>query len=334
MRILWKRTPCAFSPVPMRAFGPMFRPTLGPMFRIRFVLLLTAVLITALLTGCSTSSSGTRATPTAVNANSGTRPMASGVHSASLPMITVTAYDDFFVMPKTMAAGLTDVTLVNAGAQPHQAAIGRVKPGVTVDQVLAAAKRGSSAEAYLFSVLDFVGGPNAIAPHAQQGTILNLRPGHYVALCFVPGPDGRPHYQMGMITPFTVTTASGQPSPGEPSADVDVRLVSFGFAMPATFRKGDLVEVVNQSHEVHEMVIVQPAPGKTAQDILAWAKHPALPFPFVFKGGMAELAPGATGWLRLSRDPGQYLALCFVTDPATGKPHFMLGMIAPLSVQV
>jgi hypothetical protein len=252
---------------------------------------------------------------------------------ASLPTITLTAYDDSFAMPGTMAAGLTDVTLVNAGAQPHQAVFGRLKPGVTVDQVLAAAKRGASAQPYLFSALDFAGGPNAIAPHGRQETILTLLPGHYVVLCFVSGPDGRPHYQLGMITPFTVTTASGQPPTGEPTADVVVRLVNFGFGMPATFRQGDLVQVVNQATEVHEMVMVQPAPGKTLQDLLAWAKHPDPPFPFRFEGGMSELAPGATGWLRLSLNPGRYVALCFVTDPATGKPHIMLGMLSPLTVQ-
>ncbi len=223
--------------------------------------------------------------------------------------------------------------LVNAGSQPHQASFGRIKPGVTVDQVLAAAKQGSSAVPYLFSVLDFAGGPNAISPHGQQETILNLRPGHYVALCCVPGPDGMPHYQMGMITPFTVTAASGQAPTGEPTADVVVRLVNFGFVMPANVRKGELVKVVNHSNEVHEMAIVQPAPGKTVQDILAWANKPGAPFPFLFEGGMAPIAPGSTGWLRLSLNPGRYVMVCNVIDPTTGKRHALLRMIYPFTVQ-
>jgi hypothetical protein len=299
MRYLSKRTACSVTPVPFRAWRPML------------VLLLTA-LLTALIAACST---------------------ASGANIVPLPTITLTAYDYSFAMPVTMAAGLTDIKLVNAGSQPHQASFGRVKPGVTVAQVLAAAKRGVSAQPYIFSVLDFAGGPNAISPHGQQETILNLRPGHYVALCFVPGPDGMPHYQMGMITPFTVTTASGQAPRGEPAADVVVRLVNFGFVMPANVRKGDLVKVVNQANEVHEMAIVQPAPGKTVQDILAWANKPGAPFPFLFVGGMAPIAPGSTEWFRLSLNPGRYVTFCFVTDPATGKPHIMLGMIYPFTVQ-
>ena len=109
-------------------------------------------------------------------------PTASSVNIAKLPVITVTTYDYSFAMLTTIPARLTVMKLINAGSQPHQASFGRIKPGVTVAQVLAAAKRGASAAPYLFSALDFAGGPGGISPHGQQETILNLRPGHYVAL--------------------------------------------------------------------------------------------------------------------------------------------------------
>jgi hypothetical protein len=86
-------------------------------------------------------------------------------------------------------------------------------------------------------------------------------------------------------------------------------------------------------NEVHEMSIVQPAPGKTVQDILAWAKKPSAPFPFLNEGGMSPIAPGSTECLRLSLNPGRYVTFYFVIDPATGKPHVMLGMIYPFTVQ-
>ena len=315
MKSSLKGTACSLTPGPLWAWGPL--------------MLVLAALLTALIAGC-TSSSGTSTTATSVP---GARPTAEAVNPAKLSMITLTAYDDSFAMPTTFAAKLTVVKLVNAGSQPHQASFGRIKPGVTVEQVLAAAKRGSSAEPYIESLLDFAGGPNVISPHGQQETILNLRPGHYVALCFVRGPDGRPHYQMGMITPFTVTAAPGQASAGEPKADAVVKLVNFGYVMPASFKKGDLVKVVNQSNEAHEMAIVQLAPGKTVQDILAWANKPTATVPFLFVGGMAAIAPGSADWLRLSLNPGRYVTFCLVTDPATGKPHVMLGMISPLTVQ-
>jgi hypothetical protein len=248
-------------------------------------------------------------------------------------VITITAYDYSFAMPATVRAGLTVVKLVNAGSQPHQVSFGSVKAGVTVDEVLAAAKRGAAAESYLESVLDFAGGPNAIAPDAQQETILNLTADHYVVVCFLPGPHGMPHYQMGMISPFTVMAASGPAPAGEPAADAVIKLVNFGFVMPASLKQGDLVKLVNQATQAHEMAIVQPAPGKTVQDILAWTKHPTPTVPFLYVGGMSPIAAGSAAWLMLSLTPGRYVALCFVTDPATGKRHFMLGMIYPFMVQ-
>ena len=316
MKYTLKRTACSVTPSPLWAWGSL--------------MLVLAALLTVLIAACGTSSSETSTAPTSVP---GDRPTASAVNSAKLPRVTVTAYDYSFAMPTTFAAGLTVVKLVNAGAQPHEASFGRVKAGVTVEQVLAAAKRGASAEAYIESLLDFAGGPGVISPHGQQETILNLRPGHYVALCFVPGPDGMPHYQMGMITPFTVTTASGQAPAGEPRADAVVKLVNFGYVMPASLKKGDLIKVVNQGTEAHEMVIVEPAPGKTEQDILAWLSKPSGPPPFLFVGGMSPIAAGSADWLMLSLNPGRYVALCAITDPATGKQHFMLGMIYPFTVQ-
>jgi hypothetical protein len=37
--------------------------------------------------------------------------------------------------------------------------------------------------------------------------------------------------------------------------------------------------------------------------------------------------------VKLNPTPGNYMALCFVPDPTTGKPHFALGMITSFSVQ-
>jgi hypothetical protein len=112
-----------------------------------------------------------------------------------------------------------------------------------------------------------------------------------------------------------------------------VKLVNFGFVMPANLRNGDLVKVVNQGTQAHEITIVQLAPGKTVQDILAWAKKPSATSPFLFEGGMAPIAPGSTGWLRLSLNPGRYVMVCNVIDPTTGKRHALLGMIYPFTVQ-
>ena len=73
--------------------------------------------------------------------------------------------------------------------------------------------------------------------------------------------------------------------------------------------------------------------GRPCKISLPGPKKPGAPFPFLFVGGMSPIAPGSTEWLRLSLNPGRYVTFCFVIDPATGKPHVMLGMIYPFTVQ-
>ncbi|CAA9574551.1 MAG: hypothetical protein AVDCRST_MAG33-2895 [uncultured Thermomicrobiales bacterium] len=39
------------------------------------------------------------------------------------------------------------------------------------------------------------------------------------------------------------------------------------------------------------------------------------------------LSTGQTNWVAIDLEPGYYVALCFITDPESGAPHAMLGMI-------
>ena len=51
--------------------------------------------------------------------------------------------------------------------------------------------------------------PPRPVPERFSGTV-NLVPGNYVALCFIPSPanEMKGHFKMGMVRPFTVVAAS------------------------------------------------------------------------------------------------------------------------------
>ena len=49
-------------------------------------------------------------------------------------------------------------------------------------------------------------------------------------------------------------------------------------------------------------------------------------------GGLGWLSPGQTAWTEVDLEPGTYVALCFVFDPATGMPHAAMGMVAVVTV--
>jgi len=60
---------------------------------------------------------------------------------------------------------------------------------------------------------------------------------------------------------------------------------------------------------------------------------PAGPPPFTSAGGVTGVAVGETVTMDVDLEPGNYAFICFVPDPATGKAHFELGMVGPLTIQ-
>ena len=92
--------------------------------------------------------------------------------------------------------------------------------------------------------------------------------------------------------------------------------------------------MINDGPQPHELTILALAPGKTLDDALAFfgeAPHTGPP-PFSDAGGLGAIGAGQTAWVDLDLAPGDYAAVCLVPDPATGKPHLMLGMSAAFTV--
>jgi hypothetical protein len=281
--------------------------------------ILPLLIVASLLVACGTSpSTGSSPTPT--------KPAA-----AALPQVTITAKDFSFAMPDTLQAGLVDITLTNQGAQPHQAQLERLNDGVTQAQVLDAFKKGPEA---MLPLLSSYGGANTVDPGQSQEVVLNLTPGQYVMLCFISGADNIPHFAKGMYKFFTVTAPSNANQASQPQADGQVTLKDFSFVLPTSIHAGPMtLQVTNQGTQPHEMDLLKLLPGKGVQDALAFLQKPAGPPPFADAGGMGALNPGMSGWVKLNLTSGNYVALCFVPDITTGKPHFALGMITTFSVQ-
>jgi hypothetical protein len=95
--------------------------------------------------------------------------------------------------------------VTNQGAQPHEITFLALPAG-----------RGQAAiEPYLRSLkatsllqppppLKPAGGVAAVAPGGTATLAVDLKPGSYLAICLVRGPDGKPHALHGMLQTFTV----------------------------------------------------------------------------------------------------------------------------------
>ncbi len=251
-------------------------------------------------------------------------------HASALREILIKATDFSFEAPKVIEGGLVAVTMENDGAELHHLQLARLRDGVTLDQVQKVLTEGP--EEALFALVEWIGGPSLVSPGGRSRVVLNIPEGQYLLLCFVASPDGVPHFAQGMAVPLTVTASSTDVS--EPKADVSVTLTDFAFTMPAQIEAGKQIwKVTNKGAQPHEIPVARLMPGKTLQDALRFLQAPEGAPPFEFVGGLQALDSGRTGWAGLDLPPGEYIALCFVPDPASGKAHIELGMVASFQVR-
>jgi hypothetical protein len=238
------------------------------------------------------------------------------------------ASDYTFNTPDSLPSGITTIRLINRGHEPHHAQLLRLNDGVTFDDFTAALQQEGEGALRLVSG---AGGPGAVDPTGESEVTLDLKPGMYALACFISGPDGVPHLMKGMLKPIQVTDASDAPAPPEIQGTFTMK--DFTFDMPDTLPPGrQTYAVVNAGPQMHELNVLKLAPGKTSQDVIDWANAPAGPPPFEADGGMNAFSADGSGYMTLDLQPGTYVAICNVPDPASGQPHAHLGMIRQFTV--
>ncbi|MGZ4705134.1 MAG: hypothetical protein ACXWCM_09720 [Acidimicrobiales bacterium] len=92
------------------------------------------------------------------------------------------------------------VSIRNEGHEAHEVALLRLADGKAVGDAFAWYGKPEGPPPFTAA-----GGIGVVSPGVPAWASLHLEPGNYVAVCFVPGPDGAPHALKGMVTPFTVS---------------------------------------------------------------------------------------------------------------------------------
>jgi hypothetical protein len=117
--------------------------------------------------------------------------------------VTVEMVDFAFAIPSDLKAGEQTWQFVNTGKQAHHASIMRIKEGKTMEDVMSFAETFEGEDP-----TDEVAHIDLLSPGSSNYVTLNLTPGTYVTLCFVPdyakGGDGAPHMAHGIMQSFTV----------------------------------------------------------------------------------------------------------------------------------
>ena len=245
-------------------------------------------------------------------------------------VVTVRASEFAFSAPKTVPAGSITFHMVNGGKQLHHVSIIKLLDGKTVADYVAAMKNPGPPPAWSVEV----GGPNAAVPGGTSDATVTLEPGQYALVCFVPSPgEMAPHMMKGMISALTVTPNSA--ASAEPTADVNIRLSDYKFALSKPMAAGrHVIRVTNDAAQPHEVLFVKLPPGQTAAKVAQWVEDgqkgapPAMPM-----GGVSPLAKGRSTTLSLDLTPGTYGMICFLPDAKDGKPHSMHGMTTQFEVK-
>lgn len=125
---------------------------------------------------------------------------ASAAATDPAPTATISLYDYGYKPSTALTAGNHLVLVRNDGKQLHELVVTKLLPGKTpADLAKWAEKMAGPPPAH------FLGGVSPMAPGRSNVLSLDLTPGHYVFLCFVPDArDGKPHVAHGMVRDFIV----------------------------------------------------------------------------------------------------------------------------------
>jgi hypothetical protein len=114
--------------------------------------------------------------------------------------LTITMNDFSFDMPSEINTGPQVWRVVNEGVQWHEINVVRLAPGATIDDVNAYFMAPDGPPPF-----EPVGGLNGFSADGVGWVTMDLEPGSYVAICYIPDPGtGHPHFALGMIQQFEV----------------------------------------------------------------------------------------------------------------------------------
>ncbi len=234
----------------------------------------------------------------------------------------------FGVDATAVVDSLASIVVKNTGAEPHQAALLKVADGKTIDDLVAfLASEGAPAGPPPYIV---GGGTTLVDPGGSTTVTQALPAGTYAFMCFVPGPDGAPHFVKGMLAPITITgnSTTSLPLPdGENSTATE-----FKYELPSLKAGTTVLRVKNPGQQDHEYQLGRVADAKTANDALNWLKtHQGAP-PMSLIGGSVVGRGGGTNSFKLNLKKGTYVVYCLLPDSADGKSHLEKGMFQSVTI--
>jgi len=114
--------------------------------------------------------------------------------------VTMTLNDYSFAVSTPITRGVHTIRVVNPAVQSHEVELVKLAPGKTLQDLMA-----WIAEPQGPPPANAIGGIAGMGHGVVQSFTYDFAPGEYGLICFIPGPDGKPHFMHGMMRQFTVS---------------------------------------------------------------------------------------------------------------------------------
>jgi hypothetical protein len=225
-----------------------------------------------------------------------------------------------FVMPDSIQGGWTTLELENVGEEPHEFALAKLEGDRTLADLRDVLGDPATQEQGPPEWVSIRAGIPTLARAETASLAQQLEPGRYALICFLDGPNGRPHFVDGMIKVVDVEGDAGGEAP-EPDATLTL---GKGLAAPELDAGERTLELRNDAGEPNAVFLVSFAPGKTDEDLVAWEEGGKKgPAPGSFHGGAIDVPPHSTVYYTTTFEPGVQYAL--IDDVNEVERRFTVG---------
>jgi plastocyanin len=240
--------------------------------------------------------------------------------------------------PKTIPAGVVELTFENAGKGPHDAQLIRVEGDHSAKETME--KTIASGEGK--PIPDWItdgGGVGSTKPGETVTVTQVLEPGTYYLFDTENsggGGEGEPNAVNGGMAKIEVTGESGG---GElPATDATITAQDYSFEGEGVKPGVNRVTFANEGEQLHHLIAVPIEPGvefAEVEKLFRSEEEPKGPPPVDFENGVgtAVIDGGQEQVVDLEFQKGKYALVCFITDRKGGPPHVAMGMISELDVE-
>ena len=218
--------------------------------------------------------------------------------------LEISMKDFEFTIEGEAHAGSLLVNFTNDGAQLHDAIIGKLDQGKTLEDVEKLLRGGPEGPPPPW----FDDAPHdmgIVSPGETAGIVLEAEEGTYVLLCFMTDRKGVPHVAHGMMQTFEVSATQAG---AQAEADQNITMSDEGLDAQELPAGASLVKVTNDADETGELAILRIEDGATMSDVEKSFEKAASPdeVPATFYGGTHAILPGDSAQFALDLEPGTY----------------------------